>query len=98
MQARIGFDGRQFHYEQSDVALTSGANTATAVTFDTAYSDVPNIRVVSHYGLGGTADGAGGHPNFAVKTVTRTGFVWNISGTGLGNVTIPVVWFAHAQI
>ena len=89
--------GKLYHRERTDVALTAGANTTSAVTFDVAYPDVPVVRAVPVYGTGGTADGAGGFPNWAVQTVTKTGFVWNITSTGLGSVTVSVPWFAMEQ-
>ncbi len=98
MPARSGFNGKMWYLEQTDVLLTTGANSATTVTFDTAFDTVPVVRVVPNLGTGGTADGVGGFPNYAVQAVSRTGFTWNITGTGLGNVTIPITWFAHEQM
>lgn len=96
--ARTGYDGKQWIYAQTDVALTSGANTASTVTFATAFDTVPVVRVVPHLGTGGTADGVGGFPNYAVQSVSKTGFTWNITSTGLGSVTVPITWFAHEQM
>lgn len=98
LEVKTGFGGALYHYEQTSVALTSGANTASTVTFDVAYDTIPVVRVIPHLGTGGTADGAGGFPNYAVQSVSKTGFTWNISGTGLGTVTIPITWFAHSQM
>lgn len=89
--------GKLYHVETTDVELTSGANTADPVTFDVAYPTIPAVRVVPHLGTGGTPDGAGGFPNYQVQTVTETGFTWDITSTGLGDVTIPITWLAYEQ-
>lgn len=94
MPIGVGLRGLTFLMAEYAVALTSGVNTSGTVTFPEAFTNIPVVLVIPPLAGEGT---------WAVKSITTTGFTWNIDttaggGTSLGSINVGVGIVAHEKL